>query len=168
MRWAALSLLVLGTLVYPHLLRPALYDMWFVNSLQTDLTALHAADTPHDLECLDGVDGCTTVALRMRAIMATGYLGGFLFFLNEQNPSLESMRQDFLTRLRATKPWIIVMSSQQWPAILYEGYERLSFWPEFAEYLRNNYSLQVERGLNAQHITGYRIYLRKSTQAPGK
>lgn len=166
LRWCALTAAVLATLAYPHLLRPAVYDMTLITNLQVDLTALHVADQPRELECLDATYGCITVALRMQAVTATGYLGGFLLFLNKHDPKIEAMRQDFMNRLQANQPRVIVLTNERWPQrTLKSGYDRLAYWPQFAQYLQNNYVLTIQRDMPWDHLAwrvhGYRIYVRK-------
>ncbi|HEY0760334.1 MAG TPA: glycosyltransferase family 39 protein [Acidisarcina sp.] len=160
--WAALALTALAVASYPHLREKSTYDMWMIDTLQSDLTALHAADKPGEMQCLDTTFGCTTVALRMKAVTATGYTTDYLLFLDKHDPRLDELRQDFLSRFEAAKPRLVVLTNQQWPKTLDYGYDELAAWPEFKRRLNDEYTLTLERGGTEEHGRGYRIYTRKA------
>jgi hypothetical protein len=160
-RWLALALVLFSAALYPRLSRPARWDRWNEGALQNDLVALHASDA--QVQCLDVTSGCLNVLLHMDITMATGYVNDTVFFLNRKDAQVAGLRDDFLTQLKKSHPRIIVLTNEQWPTYGAHGYEKLQFWPQFTDLLDQNYVLSIQRGGDAQHERGYRIYLRKDT-----
>jgi hypothetical protein len=162
-RWLALALLLFSSALYPRISRPARWERWNEGALRSDLVALHASDASGEVQCLDTTTGCVNVLLHMNLIMATGYVNDTVFFLDRNDARVEHMRDDFLTQLKRTNPRIIVLTNEQWPTFVTLGYEKLKFWPQFNDLLNQNYILSIQRGGDAEHLRGYRIYLRKDT-----
>ncbi|MBB5315812.1 glycosyltransferase family 87 protein [Tunturibacter empetritectus] len=165
-KWLALALVLFSAALYPRLSRPARWDRWNEGALQSDLVALHASDAPGEVQCLDVTSGCLNVLLQMNITMATGYVNDTVFFLDRNDARVEHLRDDFLAQLKKSNPRIIVLTNEQWPTYGAHGYEKLQFWPRFTDLLDENYVLSIQRGGDAQHERGYRIYLRKDT--PGR
>ncbi|NYF89626.1 hypothetical protein RBB79_08720 [Tunturiibacter empetritectus] len=164
-RWLALALLLFSSAIYPRLSRPATWDRWNEGALQSDLTALHASDAPGEVQCLDVTSGCLNVLLHMNLTMATGYVNDTVFFLDRNDARVEHLRDDFLAQLKKSNPRIIILTNEQWPTFGARGYDKLQFWPQFTDLLNQNYILSIQRGGDAQHERGYRIYLRRDTPA---
>ena len=162
-KWLAVALLLFSAALYPRLSRPAVWDRWNEEALQSDLLALHASDAPGEVQCLDVTSGCLNVLLHMNLTMATGYVNDTVFFLDRKDARVEHLRDDFLTQLKKSNPRIIILTNEQWPTFSARGYEKLQFWPQFTNLLDENYALVIQRGGDAEHERGYRIYLRKDT-----
>jgi hypothetical protein len=160
--WAALCLMVLSAIYYPHLMVSQHYDVTELNQMQQDLTDLHANDRRGDVQCLDVIGGCLTNVLRMHIIMATGYVNDFVFFMNSQDPRVNELRNDFLTKLKHANPRLLVLTNEQWPITDDHGYDKLKNWPEFNEFLMQRYNLSIERGGETKYDRGYRIYTLKA------
>jgi hypothetical protein len=162
-RWLALALLLFPAALYPRISRPAHWERWNEEALRSDLVALHASDAPGEVQCLDTTTGCLNVLLHMNLTMATGYVNDTVFFLDRNDARVEHLRDDFLAQLKQSNPRIIVLTNEQWPTFVALGYEKLRFWPQFNDLLNQNYTLSVQRGGDAEHLRGYRIYLRKDS-----
>jgi hypothetical protein len=163
MSLGAISLMALSAIYYPHLMASQRYDTRDLTQMQQDLTNLRAADKPGDLQCLDVIGGCITSALRMHIVMSTGYVNDFVFFLDSQDPRVNELREDFLTKLKHRNPRILLLTNEQWPVSEAHGYEKLKNWPQFVDFLQQNYDLSTERvGGPAEHGRGYRIYTRRN------
>ncbi len=160
--WAAISLIALSAIYYPHLMTSQHYDTSDLTQMQQDLASLGALDKPGDMQCLDIIGGCLTAALRMQIVMPTGYVNDFVFFLDSQNTRVNELREDFLTKLEHTNPRILLLTNEQWPVSEVHGYDKLKNWPQFVDFLQQNYVLSIERvGTPAEHDRGYRIYTRR-------
>lgn len=160
--WTALCLMVLSAIYYPHLMASQHYDITQLKQMQQDLTDLHANDRPGDVQCLDVIGGCLTNALRMHIIMATGYVNDFVFFMNSQDPRVNELRNDFLTKLKHANPRLLVLTNEQWPITDDHGYDKLKNWPEFNGFLMQHYNMSIERGGETKYDRGYRIYTLKA------
>jgi hypothetical protein len=100
-------------------------------------------------------------------VMATGYVSDPLFFLSGKSARLSEVRAEFLERLKDTNPQFVVVTNEQWPVYEQNGYEKLNNWPEFEDFLKQDYVMSIERGGNQEHERGYRIYIRKGNDSLG-
>lgn len=160
-RWAALFLLTLTAALYPLLMRNPRWDNRNEVALQRDLLSLDALRSPGEVQCVDETGGCTPTALKMNIVMATGFVTDYLYFLDDQDPRLESMRAQYIQKLKQTRPRLIVLTNEQWPVLDHFGYDKLKYWPAFARLLEEDYSLAIDHPAYPESERGYRIYVRK-------
>ncbi len=162
-RWLALgsvAVLVASSLLYPHLLRPASGSL-FESRMEGQLRSLGALEHDGQVQCIDTVEGCTTVLLRAKKTMSTGTLDEYLLFSKRDSPSVREEQSLFLGKLQLRRPEFFVITNTQYPASTRRGYDTLPNWPAFYEYLSTNYVLAYELLPTADEVRGYRVYRRK-------
>jgi hypothetical protein len=143
----------------------------FVSSLEENLEALGGQALSGHVQCVDSISGCGTTLYKMQLVQSTGVLSDFLLFGPETTPVVRATREEFTKGMVSDPPQVIVVSG--WLHIDGPGdYQKLARWPEFAEFLETNYSLQTEwRPSRPDHWwsrrvwpDGYRVYvLRRSS-----
>lgn len=140
----------------------------FITSLESNLNSLGGLELSGEIQCIDSISGCGTTLYRMRLMQSTGVLSDFLLFGPSTTPVVQATRASFSQAIAKNPPKVIVIIS--WLHIDGPGnYEKLSKWPEFAEYLSSHYSLRTEWVPNRpnhwwsrqQWPDGYRIYVLK-------
>jgi hypothetical protein len=142
--------------------------------LAGDLNRLGGPQLSHHVQCLDTFSGCINALDRMQLVESTGFLLDFFFWPPQPGPVTEEMREKFWTAIHENPPWVLVVMREDFPNGT-ETYEKLNRWPEFAEYLKENYRLDAERmpehwvkrESRPDPPTGYRIYVWKTPGAAG-
>jgi hypothetical protein len=105
---------------------------------QDDLAAfiqqhLQAGDT---IQTIDQGGPSTDILLRARAVLATRYVGSFVFLHHISNPHVQAMQKDFLDKLHAAPPKLfMVMTDFTRPA----GVDTRKDIPGLQEFLSSNY-----------------------------
>jgi hypothetical protein len=137
----------------PNLLTPALIK---------DLERYPANQLQGNVQCLDGVAGCYSALFRLHLKQRTGIMGDQLLFSPHANSSVAAVRDEFLRDIQSAPPMIFVETNYRLGDE--QTFNKLNEWPQFAEFLRLNYSLAVQRPegnpLDKNEPLGYRIYLR--------
>jgi hypothetical protein len=126
------------------------------DALKSDLLRLGGQNLQRQVLCLDMVDGCFSTLYHLRLLPNTGFMGDYMFFGAVGSPPLPYYRQELWDDLHKNPPKVIVLTNM-WLNV--EGpprFEKLNQWPELADYLSTNYTLDVTRIFGKQ---GYRIYL---------
>ncbi len=145
----------------------------FISSLEESLEALGGQQLSGHVQCVDSISDCGTTLYKMRLVQSTGVLSDFLLFGPETTPVVRATRAQFSDAMVSAPPQVIVVSG--WLHIDGPGdYKKLERWPEFAEFLSTNYSLEKDwRPSRPDHWwsrqvwpDGYRVYVRKGSNAP--
>jgi hypothetical protein len=139
---------------WPARLNPSTYQASIVSSVYDGMTAdLRARVTPRSrVQVLDTASGGLAALMRLDMRNATPYIYDFPFFQGGRAPVLLRMRADFLRRMEASPPDVIVFARYGWPR---GQYERIAAFPELAAWMRAHYRLDVER-------VHYRIYVKRA------
>ncbi len=148
------------------------YDQLFT-MLRSDLQHEGGASLSGHVQCLDTSAGCINALYRMKLVESTGFLVDFYFWAPRQTPVTEQMRRRFWTALQENPPKVFVVMKQDFPNGP-DTYDKITRWPEFANYLSQDYTLAadrvagtwVKRESRSYPPTSYRIYVRKTEAAP--
>lgn len=163
--------LLFGTVLSGLSMARALRDHWpseLVASLTRDLTLLGGDALSNKVQCIDTVDGCIETLYDMRLVQSTGFVyDEFLFSAADAVSSQQAdvrteLRESFLNQLKSQPPRVMVVMPRLFP-LGPDDYAKLSRWPEFARFLDDCYSLQVQRNfaLGTGYRRGYRLYLQR-------
>ena len=125
------------------------YRWWetdFITSLEQNLNALGGSALSGHIQCIDSISGCPAVLYQMRLEPASGALGDYLLFGPEIAPIVRQQRQQFAKDIFANPPEVIVVSSHLHfgSAEDAENFEKLTRWPELANFLAIRYRLVTE------------------------
>ena len=133
------------------------YPEWsdFTQHLEPDLVALGGDRLQHQVQCLDMVDGCLNALYHLKLVQSTGFTGDSLFFRRERSPVVDYYRSIFLSDIYKAPPKVFVVSDEWFDGQRYFG--KVENWPEFAAFLRKNYSLVQMRDFSQ---SAYRVYVR--------
>ena len=134
--------------------------------IQSDLTRLGGPSLSGHVQCMDTISGCTTALYRMRLEPATGLLSDFLVFGPEANSAVRDARSQFLDKVNARPPEVIVVTANLFP----DGpgdFGKLAMWPEFQQLLSSRYRLCAQRTppdpvlwwSRVEPPTSYRVYV---------
>jgi hypothetical protein len=144
----------------------------FITMLQTDLNHLGGSDLSGHVQCIDSISGCNNTLYDMRLVQQTGVLSDFLLFGPANLPVIQQTRTAFWDDIHRMPPHVIVVTSWLHTSGP-DNFRKLDLWPEFKDYLGQNYSLYAER--TPPHMVrwesrtlpprSYRIYLLKEPTA---
>jgi hypothetical protein len=152
----------------------ALWQDWhnreFDSLLQADLNRLGGEKLAAHVQCLDMADGCVPTLYNMKLMQATGFLYDCYMFSPHPGAERERYRKAFWEAIMRDPPRVFVVSSQDcepYPDPPSYSYKKLSRWPQFDDFLKASYHLDVERvpphmvnsGSSPSKPLGYRIYL---------
>jgi hypothetical protein len=137
-----------------------------ITMIEEDLTRLGGPSLSGRVQCMDTISGCTTALYRMRLEPATGLLSDFLVFGPEGNPAVRDARSQFLDKVNARSPEVIVVTANLFP----DGpgdFGKLAMWPEFQQLLSSRYRLCAQRTppdpvlwwSRVEPPTSYRVYV---------
>ncbi|WP_158942216.1 hypothetical protein [Granulicella sp. S190] len=155
----------------------ALWQDWrnqeFDTMLRADLTRLGGPALSGKVQCLDVSDGCPPALYNMRLVQSTGHLYDCYLFSLQPIAERDRVRQQFWQQITSNPPTVFVVSSndcEAWPEHPGYKYQKMSRWPQFNDYLKTNYHLDVERipphmvnaGSSPSKPLGYRIYVRNT------
>lgn len=127
-----------------------------MQSLQPDLVRLGGDRLQDKVQCLDMVDGCLNALYHLNLVQSTGMTGDALFFITNHSPVVEYYRSIFLNDIYKSPPKVFVVSDESFEGP--RGFSKIDNWPEFAAFLRKNYTL-VETRYFIQ--SAYQIYVLK-------
>ena len=158
--------LAIGTFVLVPLFaaqsRTIFFSNIFTETLEADLQTIGPDRLQRNVQCLDMVDGCMNALYHLNIVQQTGRTGDNLLFASD--PSLavvERDRQQFWDSLVAHPPDVFVLSDERFPDAA--SFDKLDRWPQFRQYLADNYDLLSERRFPIS--VAYRIYVRKGSFA---
>jgi hypothetical protein len=166
--WAAVccSCLVLAPLalikVHHFVAKPQEFDAM----LAADLRSLHANNLSGRVQCLDTIQDCLPTLYTLRLLPATGTLGDVSLFGPSAERVVEASRRRFFDEVAAKPPVVFIVVSGLFLDGT-SGYRKLDAWPAFEQWLKDHYTLEVERTplhqvrwwSRPQPPAGYRIYL---------
>ncbi len=126
------------------------------------------------VQCFDLVYGCLNALYHLDLVENTGFTGDLLLFSSADNAATRYYRGKFWEEARRDPAEVLVVSNQWLEQS--DSYGKLDRWPEFAAYLRQNYTLVVERRFamreggplppgdtSTAERDSYRIYIRKGS-----
>lgn len=145
-----------------------------ITMIEADLTRLGGPSLSGRVQCMDTISGCTTALYRMRLEPATGLLSDFLVFGPEGNPAVRDAQSQFLDKVNARPPEVIVVTANLFP----DGpgdFGKLAMWPEFQQLLSSRYRLCAQRTppdpvlwwSRVEPPTSYRVYVLQRCFAAG-
>ena len=150
-------------------------------ALEQDLTELGGASALQDkVQCFDLVYGCLNALYHEGIVENTGFTGDLLFFSPKPGAATAYYRERYWRLERRDPPTVLVLSNQE--LLRPNNYSRVERWPEFAAYVRANFTEVVERRFpneaGATHFAGerrpladedgYRIYVRNESPLLGR
>jgi hypothetical protein len=158
-------------LVFAALILPFLYVArasrieWrqdFISSLQGDLNTLGGPLLSGHVQCLYTIAECDTTLYRMKLVQSTGLFYDFLIFGPDRNPVIQENREKFWRELRNNPPQVFVVGAELYPTGP-ENFGKLNMWPQFDQYLRDNYRVYDQRSFRPGEPgpLDYRIYVAK-------
>ncbi len=144
-------------------------DLGSVGMLERDLESLPAAELSGGVQCVDSISGCTNVLYRLKLVERSSVLYDEFLFGPGSEPAVEQNRERFWRDMEGRPPAVIVVTARLFPSGP-DDYQKLSRWPEFDAYLKERYTLRVQRTPEEavrwwgrpEVPSGYRIYLRKA------
>jgi hypothetical protein len=174
--WAGVccGCLVLAPLTLVKVHRFVAQPQEFDAMLAADLRNVHAGDLSGRVQCLDTIQDCLPTLYTLRLLPATGTLGDVSLFGPSGEAVVETSRRRFLHDVETKPPLVFVVVSGLFLDGT-SGYRKLDAWPEFAQWLNAEYTLEAERTpphlvrwwSRPQVAPGYRIYLwKQATEAP--
>jgi hypothetical protein len=157
-------------------MKAASYQWWsyeFSTLLETDLNSLGGRSLSGRVQCVDTIGGCIYTLDRMHLVEATGFLYDCYLFAPEPSPVQAEYRARFWSALEKNPPKIFIVTNQL--CMNEPGtFSKLQSWPQFEDYLRADYSLEIHRELRQEmhwrsrplHSASYRIYVRDMDKSP--
>jgi hypothetical protein len=145
------------------------HNQEFITMLQSDLNQLGGATLSNHVQCMDTTAGCINTLYRMNLVQSTGSLYDCYFFAPRQTDVTAEIRTRFWNELQINPPHVFVVSDQFCLGGS-KSYNKLGNWPQFSQYLEDNYILLEERTPLSpvrwwsvtQAPMGYRVYIRKT------
>jgi hypothetical protein len=145
------------------------HNQEFITMLQSDLNQLGGQELSNHVQCMDTTAGCINTLYRMQLLQSTGSIYDCYFFNPEQTAVTAEIRRRFWNELQLNPPRVFVVSNQLCLSGV-KTYDKLLNWPQFNQYLTDNYSLLEERTpphpVRWWSVTlapaSYRVYVRKS------
>jgi hypothetical protein len=125
-----------------------------------DLEHYPASKLQGSVQCLDGVAGCFSALYRLQLRQSTGVIGDQLLFSSHPNSTVSDIRSEFFREITSAPPMIFVETNYRFGDR--QTFNKVNAWPEFANFLQQNYTIAYERPLQTSgaETLGYRIYLR--------
>jgi Dolichyl-phosphate-mannose-protein mannosyltransferase len=111
-------------------------------------------------QCIDTIEGCIAALTHADRHQVTGEMYDEFFFHDSIPAALETRRRVFLNDLIRNPPTVIVVAMGLFPETD-NGYQKLSQWPSFGDWLTSCYSLRTERFFPETRVSksfGYRLY----------
>lgn len=112
-------------------------------AMEADLRRLGGDALQHRVQCFDMTFGCLNSLYHLSLVENTGFTGDLLLFPEKANAASERYRAMFWEAQRTTPAQVIVFTNQEFNRP--NSFSRLARWPEFANYLQQNFQLVVER-----------------------
>jgi len=122
--------------------KPVITSTYRANEIARFLEGnLREGDT---IQPLDWTGGTLLAMLETHTRIATPYVFDFYFYHHVSNPYIQSLRMDFLDRMRIARPrFIIEVTAIDKPWVIGEDTSR--DFPEFRKFLRENYSIKIQK-----------------------
>lgn len=136
----------------------------FTPALEADLSRIRPDRLQNKVQCLDLIDGCLNALYHLHIVQSTGSMGDLLLFAPDKSPVVDYYRLEFLNSLMKNPPSVIVLTNEWFNRL--PTFDKLNQWPQFAEYLAENYKLVVSREFDAEAHHAYRIYVRDGMSFP--
>ena len=146
--------------IYAHTAKRRVWRQDWETTLTQDLTRLGGEKLSGKVQCLQTSAQCDTVLYRMHLVQATGLAYDYFVFGQTESPVVEQSRAWFSKQLDQNRPSVIVVGNGLFPTAL-GGYDKLEMWPAFRDYLKEGYTLSVQRSFVPfqSEPLGYRIYV---------
>ena len=152
----------------------------FTTSLESDLQQLGGAhELQNKVQCFDLVYGCLNALYHLDLVENTGFTGDLLLFTDGNSAAAKFYRGKFWSLAQQDPADVLVISNEWFQRS--NSYAKLDTWPEFKDYLQQNYTQVVERHF-AMRLGGplpaidrdtsehdsYRIYVRNGSPLQAK
>jgi hypothetical protein len=166
-RRLAMAGLLLGAAFAPIYTEMAARGVWkedFNQALTADLTHLGGQRLSGRVQCITTPGDCDTVLYRMHLVQSTGLVYDYFIFGPGNQPVIERARDEVWRGFNANPPRVIIVGRGLYGVRADNRYDKLATWPQFAQYLKANYTLYDERWFRPAECgyRGYRIYVRKN------
>jgi hypothetical protein len=163
-RWVGVAGLLVGSFVVApfYTVRAARFRQTddLAMSLVADLQKYPKTELQHNVQCLDGVAGCYSALFRLDLIQSTGLVGDQVMFSRRPSTVVDSLRKEFWQGIEASPPKFFVETDYWYGEP--QDFDKINAWPQFAEFLKRNYSLvsewPVPMPTQEPYPLGYRIY----------
>ncbi len=180
-RWAAAAALAFtGLFVIPHYVQgihaqKGTSDL--TSALEQDLSSLNAGrDLQGQVQCLDMVYGCLNSLYHLGLVENSGFTGDLLIFSPAGSPAVSYYRDAWMRLAKQDPATVLVLTNEYFQGQGANSFDRISNWPEYAQYMRTHYTevvardFPLERGEAAEArqrelggADAYRIYVRDGT-----
>lgn len=120
------------------------------------------------VQCLDSVSGCIGALEHLQVEQTSGHLYDEFLFHAADDPAVRHMRQSFAQQMLSHPPVIFVITDPLFPSGP-DHYGKLAQWPEFSQWLNENYTIALTRApstsirVMGRRVVpvGYRLYVRR-------
>lgn len=128
-----------------------------LSQMQADVDRYDPTGT---IQCIDSVDGCLAVLVRMNRLQVTGQMYDEFLFNRALPELLQRQKDEFVEALIQKRPEVIVVTKGLFPRQS-DGYDKLEQSPALEALLSSCYRLAIARDFAAtqeQKSLGYRLY----------
>jgi hypothetical protein len=151
--------------LYCYRLTRVIPNNGFGVSLESDLSQMGDERLNGRIQCLDVVYGCYGALYHLGLVQSTPIVGDILFFAPQKSPTIDQFRESSFSMILSKPPAVIVVSDEWFDQP--STFDKVDNWPRFADYLKSNYRLSIEKHFTERAYTGYRIYvIRDQVQTP--
>jgi hypothetical protein len=112
----------------------------FLSDLGNDLDHLGGSALSGQVQCIDTIGGCYDALYQARLVQSNGFLYDEFLFGPERRGIVAASRRRFWDEVHTHPPSVIIVTDGLFPSGPGK-FEKLALWPEFNDYLRNEYSL---------------------------
>lgn len=168
--WAALAFLTGLAPIYASEAAKAYWPMNYMDALKADLHTLGGSRLSGHVQCLATPGDCDATLYAMRLLQPTSLSYDYFIFVKPSDPVVVKARERFWREIHRSPPDVFVVTIGLYPpeAPGVATYRKLNEWPEFADYLREQYCLYADREFRPMPNgpSGYRIYVRRGYLQP--
>jgi hypothetical protein len=168
--WAGVGFCVLFLAPY-SVWRASRYDWRYtgiVGRLDRSLSAMGGLGLSGQVQCIDTVGGCYNALYDLGIVQHTGFLYDEFLFGPARSGAVAANREAFWASLTANPPRVMIVVDHLFPSGP-PGFEKLTLWPQFDDYLDAHYSLYEEVTTSRPTYfwarrdarRSYRIYVRR-------
>jgi len=137
----------------------------YTESLEGDLTRLGGERMQRQVQCFDLVDGCFNALYHLKLVQNTTSMGDMLYFSPVPSPVVDDARAQLWKQLASDPPAVVVLSNEWFNEP--NNFDKIKQWPQFAAWLKANYTIVVSREFYQEEQHAYRIYVRNGAGLTG-
>lgn len=116
----------------------------FLTLLQNDLRQRGGESLSGQVQCIDTIGGCFDVLYRMRLVESDGFVYDEFLFGSNRNGVVAESRKRFWAAIHANPPKLFIVTDDLFPSGP-RNFQKLDQWPQFANYLQQDYWLCAQR-----------------------